>query len=73
MARRELLDLGVFPMLRTCSSEGCRKVVFGGGTCIDHDAKDGVPHRQPARAGARVPRLAEFDETVGPALAGVEI
>jgi hypothetical protein len=52
---RPFVDLEQFPMLRVCSEAGCKKVVFGGGTCVEHD---GVPERMRTTASAAVPALA---------------
>jgi hypothetical protein len=67
---RTLLDIETFPMLRICSAAGCSRVVFGGGTCIDHDSAERAPNAPPTRTeGTSVPE--RFDTAV-PVFAGVD-
>jgi hypothetical protein len=42
---RALVDVANFPMLSVCSEPGCRTVVFGSGTCVEHDAVPIVDRR----------------------------
>ena len=47
-------------MLRVCEAEGCKTVVFGGGTCTEHDRREllavgrGRPFVEQAAAGDSV-------------------
>ncbi len=64
---RELLDISAFPMLGVCSEHGCRKVVFGAGTCVEHDsvpARAPMPAKQVSRIHAALALEDEVADTV---------